>query len=593
LLTRPGCAGSSGAGENHRYQQPGTAWIAACLSCLILWLLKGFMSSFRQNDINTSPAWARLHQHQRTTRHMHMRQLFEADPHRFERYSVELDGLLLDYSKNRITDRTLELLVDLAHTADLPGWMERMRGGERINVSEDRAVLHTALRLPRTASLLFEGRDLVPEVHAVLDRMRDFSRQVRSGDWKGDTGKPIRDVVNLGIGGSDLGPLVVTEALAPYASAQLKLHFVSNVDGQHIAQTLQQLNPETTLFIVASKSFSTPETLLNAQAARRWLVSHLSESAVARHFVAVSCNREAVRGFGIDPANMFAFWDWVGGRFSVWSAIGLPLMLAIGDEHFSAFLAGAHAMDQHFFSAPFTANIPVLLALLGIWYNTFYRAHTHAIMPYDHGLRRLPAHIQQMDMESNGKRVGRNGEWLDFDTGPVIWGEEGVNSQHAFFQLLHQGTRLVPCDFILPMNSHYAVDGQHRVLVANCLAQTQALMHGKTEGEVLAELPQLPGDVLDMLLPQKLFPGNQPSNTIVLDQVTPHSLGMLIAMYEHKVFVQGVIWGVNSFDQWGVEYGKQLASRILPQLAPGGDDPGGHDCSTNGLIRHFLRRHQD
>lgn len=548
------------------------------------------MSAIRSNDINTSSAWARLHQHQRATRHMHMRQLFEADAHRFERFSIELDGLLLDFSKNRITERTLELLVDLAHAADLARWMARMQSGERINVSENRAVLHTALRLPAGERLEVEGVDVVPQVRAVLERMRCFTERVRNGTWTGCGGDRITDVVNLGIGGSDLGPLVVTEALAPFATRALNVHFVSNVDGQHIARTLERLDPKRTLFIVASKSFTTPETLLNAQAARRWLVGHCGEAAVAQHFVAVSSNTEAVRGFGIDPAHMFEFWDWVGGRFSVWSAIGLPVMLAIGFEHFEAFLAGGHAMDRHFFGAPFVRNIPVVMALLGIWYNTFYRAHTHAIMPYDHGLRRLPAHIQQMDMESNGKRVGRYGEWLDFDTGPVIWGEEGVNSQHAFFQLLHQGTRLVPCDFILPLNSHYDVDGQHRVLVANCLAQTQALMHGKTEGEVLEELAALPGDTLDMLLPQKLFPGNQPSNTIALDRVTPHSLGMLMAMYEHKVFVQGVIWGINSFDQWGVEYGKQLARAILPQLGAQAEIGDSHDCSTRGLIAHFKAR---
>ncbi|WP_215782341.1 glucose-6-phosphate isomerase [Paludibacterium sp. B53371] len=547
------------------------------------------MPVFRQNDINASAAWARLHQHQRATRHMHMRQLFEADAHRFERFSIELDGLLLDYSKNRITERTLELLIDLTDAAELSGWMARMRSGERINVSEDRAVLHTALRLPRDARLEVDGKDVVAPLHAVLQRMRDFSERVRGGQWRGATGKAITDVVNLGIGGSDLGPLVVTEALAPYASETLRIHYVSNVDGQHIARTLKPLDPQSTLFIVASKSFTTPETLLNAQAARRWLVGHLGEAAVAQHFVAVSSNREAVTQFGIDAQHMFEFWDWVGGRFSVWSAIGLPVMLSVGFERFSEFLAGGHAMDRHFFEAPFVRNIPVILALLGIWYNTFYRAHTHAIMPYDHGLRRLPAHIQQLDMESNGKRVGRYGERLDFDTGPVIWGEEGVNSQHAFFQLLHQGTRLVPCDFIVPMNSHDGCDQQHRVLVANCLAQTQALMHGKTEAEVLAEIGDLPGDVIDMLMPQKLFPGNQPSNTIALDQLTPYTLGMLMAMYEHKVFVQGVIWGINSFDQWGVEYGKQLARVILPQLDGGDADPH-HDCSTQGLIRHFQQR---
>ncbi|WP_024302843.1 glucose-6-phosphate isomerase [Pseudogulbenkiania sp. MAI-1] len=548
------------------------------------------MLDYRRHDINSSPVWAKLHQHQRATRHMHMRELFQLDPQRFGRFSLEVDGLLLDYSKNRMTERTFELLFELAEAVNLRGWMESMRRGERINVSEDRAVLHTALRLPADASLEVGGVDVVPQVHAVLQRLRRFSERVRSGEWRGYTGLPVKDVVNLGIGGSDLGPLVVAEALGPYAHPDLTVHFVSNVDGQHIARTLEKLDPRTTLFIVASKSFTTLETLLNARAARQWFLQSATEADIARHFVAVSTNGEAVAAFGIDPENMFGFWDWVGGRYSVWSAIGLPVMLAVGFERFAEFLAGGHAMDQHFFNAPFERNMPVILALIGVWYNTFYGAHTHAIMPYDHGLRRLPAHIQQLDMESNGKRVGRYGERLDFETGPVIWGEEGVNSQHAFFQLLHQGTRLVPCDFIVPMNSHYRVDQQHAVLVANCLAQTEALMRGKAEAEVMAELSDLSGDRLDMLLPQKLFPGNQPSNTLAIDKLTPHALGMLMALYEHKVFVQGVIWGINSFDQWGVEYGKQLARRILPELSSDGELR--HDSSTNGLIAHFRSRHE-
>ncbi|BBF85600.1 glucose-6-phosphate isomerase [Aquitalea magnusonii] len=541
--------------------------------------------------INHSPVWARLHQHQRATRFMQMRELFQADPQRFERFSLQLDGVLLDYSKNRITERTLELLIDLAQEAELPLWMERMRSGERINVSEKRAVLHTALRLPAGAALPLDGTDIVPEVHAVLQRMRLFTDKVRSGQWLGYAGQPIRDVVNLGIGGSDLGPLVVQEALSAYAHPDLRVHFVSNVDGQHIARTLERLDPATTLFVIASKSFTTPETLLNAAAAKAWFLRTGSPADIARHFVAVSTNTQAVAAFGIDTEHMFGFWDWVGGRYSVWSAIGLPVMLAVGYDHFRQFLDGGHAMDTHFFSAPLAQNMPVLLALIGIWYNTFYQAHTHAIMPYDHGLRRLPAHIQQLDMESNGKRVGRFGEPLDFDTGPVIWGEEGANSQHAFFQLLHQGTRLVPCDFIVPMNGHYGLEQQHRVLVANCFAQAEALMRGKSEAEVMAELPALSGEELDMLLPQKLFPGNQPSNTIALDKVTPYTLGMLMALYEHKVFVQGVIWGINSFDQWGVEYGKQLARRILPELDAAADAPAAHDSSTLGLIRHFRKTH--
>ncbi|MBX9267296.1 glucose-6-phosphate isomerase [Chromobacterium violaceum] len=548
------------------------------------------MAAQRHIDINSTQVWAKLHQHQRATRHMHMRELFELDPQRFQRFSLELDGLLLDYSKNRVTERTLELLFDLARKADLRGWMDRMRSGERINVSENRSVLHTALRLPAGARLDLEGHDVAADVHQVLARLKDFSEQVREGRWLGFAGQPIRDVVNLGIGGSDLGPLVAADALAAYAHPDLKVHFVSNVDGQHLARTLERLNPATTLFIVASKSFTTPETLLNAQAARAWFLQAAGEAQIAKHFVAVSTNEPAVRAFGIDPQHMFGFWDWVGGRYSVWSAIGLPVMLSIGYDNFRAFLDGGHAMDRHFFESPFDANMPVLLALIGIWYNTFYRAHTHAIMPYDHGLRRLPAHIQQLDMESNGKRVGRLGEALDFDTGPVIWGEEGANSQHAFFQLLHQGTRLVPCDFILPLNSHYPLGNQHDVLVANCLAQTEALMRGKNEAEVMRELSHLSGEQLDMLLPQKLFPGNQPSNTLALDRVTPYSMGMLMALYEHKVFVQGVIWGINSFDQWGVEYGKQLARRILPELS-GDTGALGHDSSTNGLIRHYRERH--
>ncbi len=546
------------------------------------------MARQRHTAINTTPVWARLHQHQRATRHVHMRELFEQDAQRFARYSLELDGLLLDYSKNRITDRTLELLLELADAANLGQWLQWMRDGERINISEQRAVLHTALRQPAGSRVLLDGVNVVDEVQDVQAACSRFAEAVRSGDWRGYDGQPIRDVVNIGIGGSDLGPLMVHEALRPYCKAGLHVHFVSNVDGQHLAQTLEQCQPATTLFIVASKSFTTPETLLNAHAARRWLVDAAGDAAVARHFVAISTNHAAVQAFGIDTANMFGFWDWVGGRYSVWSAIGLPVMLAIGPAQFRQFLAGGAAMDQHFFSAPFARNMPVLLALLGIWYNTFYGAHTHAIMPYDHGLRRLPAHLQQLDMESNGKRVGRCGERLDFDTGPVIWGEEGVNSQHAFFQLLHQGTRLVPCDFILPLNTHYPQGDQHRVLVANCLAQTEALMRGKSEAEVLRELAHLPGDELDMLLPQKLFPGNQPSNTLALDRLTPYTLGMLLALYEHKVFVQGVIWGVNSFDQWGVEYGKQLAAQLLAEMD--GKAGTSHDASTSGLMRHFQER---
>lgn len=542
------------------------------------------------SSINHSQIWAKLHQHQRATRHLHMRDLFQREPQRFERMHLQLDGLLVDYSKNRITARTLDLLCELAETADLSGWMARMRRGEHINVSEDRAVLHTALRLPKQAeSLIVDGQDVLADVHDVLDRMSSCANKIREGKWLGFQGKPIRDVVNLGIGGSDLGPKMVTEALAYYADSGVNVHFVSNIDGGHLVRTLQRLNPATTLFIIASKSFTTPETLLNAQAARRWLLDVADESAILRHFVAVSCNQDAVTAFGIDAAHMFPFWDWVGGRYSVWSAIGLPLMIAIGPQRFAEFLAGGHAMDQHFFSQPFRQNIPVLLALIGIWYSTFYGAHTHAIMPYDHGLRFLPAHLQQLDMESNGKRVGRQGERLDFNTGPIIWGEEGINSQHAFFQLLHQGTRLIPSDFVIPLHNHYELDTQRQVLVANALAQTEALMRGKTESEVLPELGTIPDKIRDELLPQKLFPGNQPTNTLLIDELTPYAMGLLLALYEHRTFVQGVIWGINSFDQWGVEYGKQLARCIIPQITD--TSVLQHDSSTNGLITYVRQNY--
>lgn len=541
--------------------------------------------------INYSQVWAQLFQHQRATRHMSMRDLFDSQPDRFDQMHLTLDGLLFDYSKNRITARTIELLCELADTAALRNWMQRMQCGEHINISEDRAVLHTAFRLPAEAQpQAVDGKNIVALVHNTLDRCYAFAESVRSGYLKGYSGKAITDVVNLGIGGSDLGPRMVAEALKPYHHDRLRVHFVANIDGAHLSQLLEQLDPATTLFIIASKSFTTPETLLNAATARQWLVQQADDEAVALHFAAVSCNVIAAKNFGLVEENVFPMPNWVGGRFSVWSAIGLPVMLAIGSEKFAEFLAGGYAADQHFYEAPFEQNIPVLMALIGIWYNTFYGAHTHTILPYDHGLRFLPSHLQQLDMESNGKRVGRTGERLDFDTAPVIWGEEGVNCQHAFLQLLHQGTRLVPCDFIVPINSHYEVSEHQSMLVANALAQAEALMRGKTEAEVMEEIGNsLSGEQLDLLLPQKLFPGNQPSNMFLLDKLTPHTLGILLALYEHRVFVQGVIWGINSFDQWGVEYGKQLAHRILPQL--NGDCEPRQDVSTNGLINYFREHH--
>lgn len=544
----------------------------------------------KTHPINHSTIWAQLHQHQRSTRFLHMRDLFAQDAHRFDRMHANLGGMLVDYSKNRITEDTLQLLINLAEAADLRGWMDKMRRGDPINISENRAVLHTALRLPACGAAYVDGRNVVPDIHRELERALAFAEAINQGRHLGATGKRITDVVNLGIGGSDLGPQMVTLALKPYQH-NINVHFVANVDGANLAQTLAKLTAEQTVFIIASKSFTTPETLLNARAARAWFVQQgHSEADIGQHFVAVSSNITAATAFGIAQDNIFAMFDWVGGRYSVWSAIGLPVMCAIGSTHFRQFLAGGHAMDEHFFHAPLRQNIPTLLGLIGLWYNTFYEAASHAIIPYDYGLRRLPAHLQQLDMESNGKQTGRLGERLDFDTGAIIWGEEGVNCQHAFFQLLHQGSRLVPSDFIVPINSHYPIAEQHRVLVANALAQTQALMQGKTLAEAYADLASHDSKTRDMLAPQKVFPGNQPSNTIMLDTLTPYNLGMLLAMYEHKVFVQGVIWGINSFDQWGVEYGKVLAKAIEPQLA--NQDPLGHDASTNALIQYYRQHHE-
>lgn len=544
----------------------------------------------KTHPINHSAIWAQLHQHQRSTRFLHLRDLFAQQPERFDRMHETLNGMLVDYSKNRITEDTLRLLVTLAESADLRGWMVKMRRGDAINVSENRAVLHTALRLPENACVRVDGRNIVPAIHRELARALAFADAIHSGSHTGTRGDAITDVVNIGIGGSDLGPHMVTQALKPY-HRRVNVHFVANIDGANLAQVLETVDAARTVFVVASKSFSTPETLLNAQAARAWFLQQgFNEADIGKHFVAVSSQVQAAADFGIDPRNVFALFDWVGGRYSVWSAIGLPVMCAVGSAHFRAFLAGAHAMDEHFFHAPPRHNIPILLGLIGLWYNTFYEAASHAVIPYDHGLRRLPAHLQQLDMESNGKQTGRMGEHLDFDTGAVIWGEEGVNCQHAFFQLLHQGSRLVPCDFIVPVNSHYRVGKQHQMLVANALAQTEALMRGKTFAEAHAELAGLSNQHRDMLAPQKVFPGNQPVNTIMLDAITPFNLGMLLAMYEHKVFVQGIIWGINSFDQWGVEYGKVLAQAIEPQLSDA--TVLQHDASTNALIEYYRKHHE-
>jgi glucose-6-phosphate isomerase len=543
------------------------------------------------SKLTQTPAWQALQAHHASAAKLQMRDLFARDPQRFARYSLPVDELLLDYSKNRITDETLRLLFDLARECDVRGWTERMFAGERINHTEGRAVLHVALRNRANSPILVDGEDVMPRVNAVLAHMREFTESVREARWRGYTGEPITDIVNIGIGGSDLGPAMVTEALRHYGKPGLNVHFVSNVDGAHIAETLKPLRPERTLFIIASKTFTTQETLTNGHTARAWFLAAAGdESAIARHFVALSTNAEAVAAFGIDTRNMFEFWDWVGGRYSLWSAIGLSIALYVGMDRFEELLEGAHAMDEHFRSEPYEANLPVLLALLGIWYNDFFGAQSYAILPYDQYLHRFPAYFQQGDMESNGKRVTRDGEVVDYSTGPVIWGEPGTNGQHAFFQLLHQGTKLVPADFLAAMEPLHALTEHHRILLANCFAQTEALMAGKTEEEARAELAAqgLAGADLERLLLHKVFPGNRPTNTILYRRLTPRTLGLLIALYEHKIFVQGVIWNLNSFDQWGVELGKQLAKAILPELTAR-EEVTGHDASTNGLINHYRR----
>ncbi|MDQ3943942.1 MAG: glucose-6-phosphate isomerase, partial [Actinomycetota bacterium] len=520
---------------------------------------------------------------------LHLRELFAADPGRGGSLAVSAGDLYLDYSKNRLTAETVGLLVALAQRAGLPGCIEAMFAGERINTTEDRPVLHVALRAPEGTSIVVDGVDVVPGVHAVLRRMATFCRRVRSGEWRGFTGAPIAAVVNIGIGGSDLGPAMATEALRPYADRSLTVRFVSNVDGADLAEALHDLDPARTLFIVCSKTFTTLETLTNAQRARRWLVEHLGEeAAVGAHFVAVSTNEAKVAEFGIDLGAMFGFWDWVGGRYSVDSAVGLALMLAVGPEHFFEFLAGFRTIDEHFRTAPLAENLPVLLGLIGCWYVNFFSAETHAVLPYAHDLGRFPAYLQQLDMESNGKSVDRSGGPVATDTGPVVWGEPGTNGQHAFFQLLHQGTRLVPADFIgfaRPAPGR-DIPGHHHLLMSNFFAQTEALAFGRTAGEVAAE------GVPPPLVPHRTFPGNRPTNTILAPQLSPSVLGQLIACYEHKVFTQGVVWGVNSFDQWGVELGKVLAGRIAAELAQGEDATAGHDSSTATLIRRYRQNHR-
>ncbi|HZL37272.1 MAG TPA: glucose-6-phosphate isomerase [Tepidisphaeraceae bacterium] len=541
------------------------------------------------SNLTVSPAWKALHEHYAAASRLAMRDLFRADPQRFDAFSARFQDILLDFSKNRITGETFQLLLNLARQADVPGWARKMFAGEKINTSEGRAVLHTALRNRSNRPIMVDGKDVMPEVNRVLAHMREFSEAIRSGAWAGYTGRRITDVVNIGIGGSDLGPVMVTEALKPYSKRDLRVHFVSNVDGTQIVETLRDLDPRTTLFIVASKTFTTQETLTNAHTARQWFLGKANnESAIARHFVALSTNEGEVKKFGIDVANMFEFWDWVGGRYSLWSAIGLSIAVAIGFENFEELLTGAHLMDEHYRSAPLEKNLPVILALVGIWYNDFFDAQTQAILPYDQYLHRFPAYFQQGDMESNGKSVQRDGTPCDYQTGPIIWGEPGTNGQHAFYQLIHQGTKLVPCDFLAPVETQNPVGEHHAILLSNFFAQTEALMKGKTADEVRAELKgsKLSEADLEKLIPQKSFPGNRPTNSILFQKLTPRTLGMLIAMYEHKIFTQGIIWNINSFDQWGVELGKQLAKAILPELA-GTQAVTTHDSSTNGLINHF------
>jgi glucose-6-phosphate isomerase len=538
------------------------------------------------NDPTTGSAWQALQQHAENARAFQLRELFAQYPERFSELSEQAVGIFLDYSKNLVTADTMRLLFALARERGVEARRDAMFAGERINNTEERAVLHAALRAPRQdAGASVDGRPVGADVHAVLDRLGQCAQSIRSGAWTGYTGKAITDVVNIGIGGSYLGPKMACQALRPFAHPRLAMHFVSNVDGHDLDALLARVNPETTLFIVASKTFTTQETMMNAQSARTWFLQHGQEADLARHFIAVSTNAEAVSAFGIDTANMFGFWDWVGGRYSVWSAIGLPLAIALGGDGFHEFLAGAHGMDQHFRQAPLERNLPAILALIGIWNRNFLGMGSISIAPYHQDLASLPGYLQQLEMESNGKRVSADGKPLGFATCPVIWGDTGTNGQHAYFQLLHQGSDVIPVDFIAALRAAHALPGHQEALLANCFAQSEALMRGKTEDEVRAELRAqgVPAERIELLAPHRAFPGNRPSNTLLLDALTPASLGALIALYEHKVFVQGVVWGVNSFDQWGVELGKVLAKTIMNELIAG-PKVDAHDASTNGLI---------
>ena len=544
------------------------------------------------STINKSSSWKALNSHFEEIKSIHMRDLFSNDNDRFNKYHIQYEDFLVDFSKNRITDKTLNLLLSLAKEAKLEDWRDRLFSGDKINFTENRSALHIALRNRSNNPILLDGKDIMPNVNKVLSQMKSFSNDVRSGKAKGYTGKKIKSVVNIGIGGSDLGPAMICEALKSYGTKDITPYFVSNIDGADIAQTLEACDPETTLFIVASKTFTTQETMTNAYSARAWLLKHLKDQeSIKNHFVAISTNEAAVEKFGINKDNMFEFWDWVGGRYSLWSAIGLSIAIYIGMENFEQLLNGAHDIDNHFKDAPLRENIPVMLALLGVWYINFFQLNTHAVLPYDQGLSLFPSYLQQADMESNGKFIDRNGEKIQYHSGPILWGESGTNGQHAFYQLIHQGTEVVPSDFIMPIHSHYSIGNNgnehHKILIANFIAQTQSLMMGKTDAEARAELKNqsLDEDTIKTLTPHKTFEGNRPSTSILFDKLTPKSLGRIIAIYEHKIFTQGVIWNINSFDQWGVEYGKQIAKLVLPKLIEP-NETSGFDSSTNNLINY-------
>jgi len=545
--------------------------------------MKAHVQTNTKNPAGKRQAWKALESHYKKLSAVHLRKLFADDPKRGERMAVEAVGLYFDYSKNRVTDETIQLLLQLANESGLQERIDAMFRGDKINVTENRAVLHVALRAPKTASIVVDGENVVPKVHAVLDKMADFAERVRTGEWKGYTGKRIRNVVNIGIGGSDLGPVMAYEALKTYSERAMTFRFVSNIDGTDFAEAVRDLDPSETLFIVSSKTFTTLETMTNAHSARAWSLAGLSgdEKSVAKHFVAVSTNASEVSKFGIDTANMFEFWDWVGGRYSMDSAIGLSTMVAIGPDHFRAMLDGFNQMDEHFRSAPFERNLPVLMGLLSLWYNDFFGAHTVAVLPYEQYLKRFPAYLQQLTMESNGKHVTLDGTQVKPETGPIYWGEPGTNGQHSFYQLIHQGTRLIPCDFIAFAKPLNPLGPHHDILLANVFAQAEALAFGKTNDEVKAEGSP------DWLVPHRVFEGNRPSNTLLADRLTPETLGKLVALYEHSVFTQGIIWNIDSFDQWGVELGKVLAKRIIPELDNKAEAALAHDSSTNNLIRRY------